>query len=256
MTSLVVSILFGDIALVCAIYFICEIIQKAKMPKSKSIDELDSLFNVKTKEKTILKKIPTSQTNVKVKIMFNSMKYPMFTEKYLLDNKNYFLAVSKFVEYKINSSKQTFRAKSNCILILQLANLLASELIKSGECKIFHKFKLFQSQFKLRQKEIKIFKILLADALLLEILKIESELNQISFVIQKSKNAKSLKKYRKMLLSTASLYGVIKYNKNSTKLIVNPKQETYQNIQKLFNELIEAEHRIKLAITYIKVLFC
>lgn len=218
-----------------------------------SLNELESNYMAKTKFE--YNKLERSTINEELIILYSKINKPMFCEQTVLANNKYLLTLSKFIDYKINNSKQTYRAKSNLILIDQIAKSLSSELIKTGECKIFLKFKQYGLQFNLRQKEIKIFKILLAKHIIEEIIKIEKELREVSKTIQKSKNAKHLHFYRKKLLNSANIYGVLKFNNNSYKLLSKTTFNKNKLLKNFFSELFEAEHRLKVSITYLKVLF-
>lgn len=237
------------------VWFLTKKFADAKEQEQLTLQELKDCFLDKSKNKLEYINLNNTNTNKKITKMFKKMKKPTFADHELMTNKNYLFTISKFIDYKINNSKQTFRAKSKKILIEEISYLLAKNLIITGECKVFSNFKKFQILFNLRQKELKVFKILFAKNLLQEIILIEDELYQISKVIQKSKNAKKLKSYKKNILNSANLYGTLKFNKNSSKFF-EPKNTKYWVLtQNFFKELIESEHRIKLCLTYIKVLF-
>ena len=249
----IVAISFSiGIAIIFASFFVCKKLTYKNF-NELSLNEIEKIYQ--TKEKFDYKKLKHSSLNEYIKILYSNIKKPMFTDKVLIDNKKYILTLSKFIDYKINNSKQTFRAKSNLILIEQIAAYLSKELIKSGECKIFFKFNQLKLQYNLRQKEIKVFKILLAKYIFEEIIKIENELIEVSDTIQKSKNAKHLNFYRKKLKNSANIYGIVKFNGNSNKLLANDDLNKEELLKNFFIELMEAEHRLKLSVTYLKVLF-
>lgn len=243
-----------NVSVIAAVWFLTAKFCNRKKVYCNNINELDNYFLV-SKNNLTYSKLNESDTSKQIKIMYSKLKYPMFTDKILLDNKNFLITLSKFVDYKINNSKQTFRAKSKIILIDHIAYILSNDMINSCECNIFSKFKLTINKYKLRQKEIRIFKMLLAKHILIKIINIENELTQISKIIKKSKNAKYLKKYNKMILKSANIYGIYKFNQNSNKLLYEYKGNIKQIIKNLFVELIESEFRLKLAVTYLKVLF-
>ncbi len=229
--------------------------KKNNKPQIATINDLEDCFIKNKNEKVEYIKLENSNSNYKVKSIFRHLTKPMFTDKIVIKNKDYLLSISKFVDYKINNSKQTYRSKHNIVLIEKLSAILCSEIIKRGECNLFHKFELCKQKFNLRQKEIKIFKLLIAKHLIDEIYNLEKELCEISGVIIKSKTAKHTTNYRKKLLNSANLYGILKFNNNSTKLLFFKSHNKIKIIKNFFAELFEAENRIKIACTYLKVLF-
>lgn len=229
--------------------------KKNYKPEINSLNDLEECFVNDKTTKVEYKKLETTNANNKIKSIFKNLTKPMFTDKVLIKNKDYLLSISKFVDYKINNSKQTYRSKSNIILIEAVASILCSEIIKRGECNLFRKFEFCKHKFNLRQKEIKIFKLLIAKCLIDEIFNLEKELCEISGVIIKAKTAKHTTNYRKKLLNSANLYGIVKFNNNSTKLLFLKSHNKMKIIKNFFAELFEAENRLKIACTYLKVLF-
>ena len=183
-------------------------------------------------------------------------KEPLFASKKIIENKNYITALCKFVDYKINNTKLRFREKGGLILIEQLAAISVKNLLSSGKCRVFKNFNMLALRFKLKKREQAIFKVLLLKFLLSSLFETERELEEIDRVIKKSKNAKSVKKYRKMLLFNAEIYGIFKFNTNSGKLLFKQEEQAHASSRLLVLELLHSFTKIKLLIAYAKVIFC
>ena len=159
------------------------------------------------------------------------------------------------IDYKINSNKQKYRTKENKILINEISTLIATNILKSNQNNLFKNYKELINVFSLRQKENKIFKILLAQKLILLLYKINSELNEISYIITKSKSVKKLKKFNKQILWSAQIYSIKNFNSNSTKILFNKNINEKNIINNFFLELYEAENKIRRIITYLVTMF-
>lgn len=214
---------------------------------------LDNLFNDKT-SKTTFQKLKFSQSHFLMKnIIFDTAK-PLFAEQDIFKNKQYLLVVSKFIDKKINHTKQTFRSKNNHIIIDELSKHLASLIIKNNKCNLFSTYKSIANKFNIKQKEDKLFKVLLGQKLIFLLSKIKSECSEISKVVHAGKTTKKLKNYKKQILCSAQIYSVANFNPNSTKLlsdIKNPKQV----ISDFIFELNIIRTKIKIIILYLTNIF-
>ena len=117
----------------------------------KTIDELyNNFFTYKEK----FNYLPLNHSNSNEKIVYISYNTnkKLFCEKYLYKNINFLLTVSKFIDLKINSSKQTFRSKKNMILIEEIASVVAYSTIYSNKCNLFKLYKKLSIQYNLKNK--------------------------------------------------------------------------------------------------------
>jgi len=196
-----------------------------------------------------------SNVNEDMQFLFMNKHKKLYFENILFKNKNYLLALSKFVDYKINTCNQKFRSKDSLILIDEISKILAHDLIITNKCEIFSKYKMLISAFSIKQKENKIFKLLLSQKLIILLIQIEKELIEISNVIYVSKKTKKVKKYKKKILYNAQIYSIKNYNKNSTKLLYGRNINIKKTINNLFNELFEAEYKLKVIINYLITMY-
>lgn len=225
---------------------------------SKNIGNLKNLQDLFLNSKSVaLNYRKLHQTNLEylVKSVFLYNGREIFAGKEISNNKNYILTLSKYIDYKIDKNKLKFRCKNDFILIEEIAYILTKKLLISGQCEVFKNFKLLVNEYALKQKEIKIFKILFAKNLILQICQEKRELTQISKIIEKSKNANFLQNYRKMIYKSAQIYSILQYNKNATKILSLKDLDINKHCRELFYELFYHEQRLKLMLTYTKVLF-
>jgi hypothetical protein len=201
------------------------------------------------------KKLNKSSSDNKLTKTFRKIKKPMFTEKFLIKNKKFLLAISKFIDYKINNCKLTFRTKKNDIIIEKIAKILINDIIKNNRCELFNNYKKLCKMFSIKKKEDKMFKFLISKQLILLLCTIEDELCCITRIIQKSKHTKKIRKFKKKILFSAQIYSIKKFNENSTKLLKNFDTNLSEIIDNFLAELIVAEKKIKIIITYLTVMF-
>ena len=227
----------------------------SKMDKNcENISELDNLFFNKS-IKFNYRNFNSSYTYYKLKKLTKNKFKHIAQEKIFYSNYDYLSSLAKFIDYKINNPKNKYRCKNNHVLIDEIAYITAKNILLSNNCNLFALFVKHSKRFSLKQKEYKIFKILLAQKLLDIIIKIESELQAISSVIQKSKSYKKIKNYSKEILKSAHIYSLLFYNNNSNKILYGFNLNTNNVIKNLFFELYEAEYKLKLSITYLKTMF-
>lgn len=219
-----------------------------------NLNNLQNIF-LHNKTKTSYKKLPRSNIIKFVNQIYDCDLKPLQTQKIIFSNKKFILTISKLIDYKINSNKHKYRAKENKILINEISTLIATNILKSNQNNLFKNYKYLINIFSLRQKENKIFKILLAQKLILLLYKINSELNEISYIITKSKSVKKLKKFNKQILWSAQIYSIKNFNSNSTKILFNTNVNEKDIINNFFIELYEAENKIRRIITYLVTMF-
>lgn len=196
-----------------------------------------------------------SNTHKKLKLLFNKINNPMYIEKLLIKKKDYLFAISKFVDYKINHDTKLYRAKNGTTIIENLSHVLTQKIHMGNNYSIFKTYKINYSTLSIKQKENKIFKIIVAKNLIEELIEIESELIQISNIINKYKKRKFVLNYNKNILNIARNYAILKYNPNSTYIIhrYNIAKDMCLNI--LFSELFDADLKLKTILSYLKVMF-
>lgn len=235
----------------------CSFIIYFLIKNDKYCDNFNLLNSVymNPKFKFLYLKLNKSMVYFKTKQMLNLKHKRLFAEHNLIKNKEYLLTLSKFIDYKINNNKSTYRSKDNYIIIENIAFVISKSIYKTNPYILFNEYKKAISIYKIKNKENKIFKILLAKMLFDELVKIDNELNQFSNIIQKYKNRKFVINYRKNILNIVKYYAIFKYNPNSTKLIHNINIDKNKITSLLLYELFDAEYRINLIITYLKTMF-
>ncbi len=247
-------VLFFILIVFVVILVICSIISSKNEIFCSNFKTLYNNFK-DTKTKIIFNKLNKSCCFFDMKFTLSRIKEPLIFENEIVKNKNFLITITKFVDYKINKTNCTFRSKNGEIIIDSVAEIVASQVIKSNNCSLFKIYNKCKTAFSIRQKEDKIFKVLLAQKLLVILGQIEEEFRSISKIILKSKSSFKLKKYKKQIYQSAQIYSVVKYNKNSTKILYNSNIEKDKVINDFFSEMLEAEYKTKLIITYLKVMF-
>ena len=218
---------------------------------------IDELYNNFFTHKEKFNYLPLHQSNSYEQVLYISTNKnkKLFCENFLYKNINFLLTLSKFIDLKINSSKQTFRAKRKRILIEEIASVVAYSVIYSNNCNLFKLYKKLSHQYNIKNKENKIFKLLLGQKLIYILFQIESEIMDISKIIKKSKKIKKVKKYKKKLYFFAELYSIKKFHKNSTKLLANYKFNYNKIAGFLIIELNESQKKLKIIISYLIAMF-
>jgi hypothetical protein len=179
----------------------------------------------------------------------------IFCQKYLHSKLENLKKIAEVIDKKINNSNIKYRAKKGYILIEQIASVVAYGIFSDERCKLFLEFKKYQNMYNLRQKEIKVFRFLLGRFLIENLFDIETEIQEISKVIHKSKTINKYKKYKKQIYQIAEIYSIKKYNPNSTKILKDKNFDYGQVMQKLFSELSLALEGQKVIISYLLVMF-
>lgn len=231
------------------------IIENKNSPNfSHNIDELYEIFFTH-KEKYVFMFLHISKSNEKI-LLLNANKYKkIFCQKYLYSKIDFLLALSKFIDYKINSNKQMYRAKNNKILIEEIASVVASSVFKSNKCNLFSLYKKLNRAYSLKIKENKVFKLLLGKHLIYNLFEIEQEIIDISKIILRSKSVNKLRKYKKKIYEQAEIYSIKKYNPNANKILAKYKFDYKQIAKLLFIELKETEEKEKIIISYLIAMF-
>jgi len=248
-------IIYSLICLVLLTICLFILIKEKYKPKSlRTENELsEKFYNLKTRYEYL--SLTKSVSNEKILILSsNKLKKTVFQE-FLYSKIEYLLSLSKVIDEKLNSDKKTYRSKNGKILIEEIASVVASSIFLSDKCNLFEIYKTYLNVYKIKQKENKIFKLLLGQKLIYNLFDIEKEVIDISKIIIKSKSTKKIKKYKKQLYFLAEIYSIKKYNPNSTKILSNRKFN-YNKIAKiLFNELKESEKKEKIIISYLITMF-
>ncbi len=183
-----------------------------------------------------------------------SQKNNLFCQKSFDKNKNYILTLSKFIDYKLLNSNQKYRSKGCMTLVENLTKIMVYDFKNSFSNNLFFNYKSYINNFNLKQKEIKIFKLLIGRELILYLSENLKELNQISKIIQKSKNAKTFKNYKNLLYFYAEFYGICKFNQNSNKLNHNISIRNHE-FKNFFSELFYYDFKIRQTISYLEIMF-
>lgn len=171
----------------------------------------------------------------------------------LNQNKSFLTTLSKFVDFKTQNNKNTYRAKENFVLIDESCRQLISELKLKPN--IFKNYKMLNNKFKFRQKENKVLKILLAKHILIKIAKLKKETDDLLKIINLSKNAKCVKFYQNTTHYYSQIYSFCNFNKNKTKLLNHSKPEIDYMIKRLFNQLYAYKKQFSILINYLIVMF-
>lgn len=243
-----ITIIFAIILMFC-MYFLskkeifCEIL--------KLLNNLVNDKKIKFKYKTLAK----SFTNLDLANLFNKIIYPTEFQTELVQNKDYLLAISKFVDYKINNCKLTFRAKNAYTILENLAYIISLNIYKDYPYTLFDDYLKNYKNFQIKNKENKYFKILLAKNLIYILIKISTEMNYISNIIHKYKKRNFVINYKKNIYNYAEFYAILKYNPNSNYYYFKKDLNAEIIFSNLFYSLAEAEHKVKIIITYLKTMF-
>lgn len=238
-----------------SIYFTLLIVFYNK--KTIFCDNLKTLLNLNnnTKIRYKYKKLSYSNTYKSLnKIMKNKHNY-LSVEKQFYDSKDFLLTISKFIDYKINFNKLTYRAKKNKTIIENYSKAISINIHKDYPYVLFDEYARNYKQLQIKLKENKIFKILLARFLLEELIKIERELIYISKIIHKYKKRNFIINYNKNIYNYAKFYAIFKFNKNANYYIYKQNLNQKEIIFSLFSFLFETENKLKVIITYLKTMF-
>ena len=200
------------------------------------------------------KKLSFSNTQTLIKQIFKTPNR-LFAASSLVANKTYLQTLSKFVDYKINNHKSTFRSRGRLTLIEETSKSCVSTLVSSKSPVVFLRFKQLQCEYNFKQKELKIFKLILAKDLMCFIYQNEMILNDMMKIIKKSKNANCLRFYKNNLHFYSNIYGICKYNQNANTLILKNNIDKNYMVSRFFRELYRIKNNIDIAVNYLLVMF-
>lgn len=202
----------------------------------------------------VYKKLNKRKVLPETKLLF-STNNSLFCAKTIYENKNYLLTISKLVDYKIEKINQTFKARGNSVFIDSLTQYVLDINLPNNKTQIFNTYKLLYKKLNVKQKENKIFKILLARRLIEKIIFIKNDLDEIFYILNKSKTITKLKNYENTIFYYAQIYGVCKYNNLKNSLINTSQSETNYMINKLIAYLYDKQKKLNFLLTYLKVIF-
>ncbi len=227
------------------------------LKNNKFCNNFNSLKSLSTNPLIKYYYLPLTKSNISTltKRMLKNKNNKIFPLKHIYKNKDYLMTISKFVDYKINSNKQTFRTKNENIIVENIAYIISKTIYHNEKYKIYFNYKLANNMFSLKIKEHKVFKYLLGKFLIYELYTIYDEIYHISNIIQKYKKRKINIIYKKNIYNIAKFYSIFKYNNNSTKLTFNQKINRADIVKILFEELFFAEQKIRTIIAYLKAIF-
>lgn len=207
------------------------------------------------------KKIKIYYAKLKTRRIYKSLnkivltqKSNLFCQKSFDKNKSYILTLSKFIDYKLLNNKQKYRSKGSLTLVENLTKIMVYDFKNSYSNNLFFNYKQYFEKFNLKQKEIKIFKLLVGRELILYLSENLKELNDISKIIQKSKNAKSFKKYKNLLHNYAEYYGISKFN-NKSNMLKNDISIIDNGFKNFFSELFYYDFKIRQIVSYLEIMF-
>lgn len=249
MVILIMLTIFFAISLIFCIYFLTK--NEIFCDNLILLNNLINDKNIKFKYKTLSK----SFTNLDISNHLKKIVYPISFQTELMQNKDYLLAISKFIDYKINKCKLTFRAKNNYTVLEHLAHIISLNIYKDYPFTLFNNYIKNYKLFQIKNKENKYFKILLAKNLIYILIEISTEMNYISNIIHKYKKRNFVTKYKKNIYNLAEFYAILKYNPNSNFYYFKNNLNAEVIFSNLFYSLSEAEHKIKIILTYLKTMF-
>lgn len=186
---------------------------------------------------------------------FFKKKNQLFSLSSLNKNKPFLQTLSRLVDFKINNNKLKYRAKGTETLIEEISKSCISNFI-SGRCpNIFISFKQAKLEYGLKQKELKIFKMVLARDLFLYIGQNKKILDVLMKIIKKSKNAKCLRFYDNNIYFYSNIYGICNFNKNSNAIVIKNNIDLDYMIARFYKELYRLKFNIDVAVNYLLVMF-
>ena len=255
MTSLKIFVLVLIVLIVFCFYFIfLEIYRERKIKFFRTGLQLKNNFIV-CKKKYDYKMLSYSKSIDKIFLISITKGKKIFCQKYLHSKLDDLKKISLFIDEKINNCNQKFRAKNGYILIEQIASVVAFGVFSENKCKLFSEFKKYQICYHLKQKENKIFKLLLGRFLIDNLYDIETEIQEISRIIHHYKTANKFKNYKKQIYKMAEIYSIKKFNPNATKILDGYEFDYATVMQNLFDELSLALEEQKVIISYLLVMY-
>lgn len=245
------------ILIIIILLALCLFILVKSHKKTKDCYGVGELYNsfLSHKEKYSYKRLNKSNSYEKILLLSITKFKQIFCQKFLQSKLANLMAISKFIDYKINKNNQKFRTKNNLILIEQIASVVAFSVFKDKKCNLFELYKKLRLNYNLRQKEDKIFKFLLGKFLIDNLYDVESEIVEISRIIDESKTVQRLKNYKKQIYLSAEIYSIKKFNPNATKILDGYNYDYLSVIKNLFSELTEALEKERIIISYLLVMF-
>lgn len=201
------------------------------------------------------KRLNASRTRKKLKtILNNNMPRFCFLVNIIKESK-FYLSLSKFTDYKINSNKTRYRIKYNHIFIEKIASTLVSKFKITNSPTIFKNYNLIKAKVKIRKKEEKVLKLLITKYLLLHLFGILNKLYTLDKIIQNAKKRKVFKLLKNDLYTQAELYGIIKYNPNYTYFREKYNIDNLFNFDLFFNYINHYKQALNNTTHYLKIMF-
>ena len=198
-----------------------------------------------------LKRSNTYNTLIKSFKLNNELK----CLKTMFDYELYLINIAKLVDLKINNNKSHFRAYQKETLIESITKEVVDITLKNNHPtlqKIYlQKYRLFNIQ----EKENRVSKFLIGKFLLENLIIIKEKMDKLSKIIIKSKNAKSFSFCKNNIYSNAKIYGIAKYNKNSTKIFYQQNINKDSCLRDFFTYLDLQEVKVKIIVHYLIILF-
>ena len=220
----------------------------------ENLNKFNNIY-INSKEKYTFRYLSFSNTIHKINSFIKLKIRPFFFQKEFLANKDYYLTLSKFIDYKINFNKSKYRAKNNVTLVESVASVVVSDFITLDKANIFSSYRHLCKTIKLRQKEKRIVKILIGKSLLEYFSKTMLELAKLSKIITIASYTKKIKVYKNINYMLAELYGIAKFNCNAT-LLKSVLGEKYKlSTDMFFKELQCYKNRLNRTSHYLKIMF-
>lgn len=250
MKIVIICVVICFLLLNIALYFLF----KPKKNRCINANDLKELFVI-NREKYVYKFLDKSSCHEKMIMLKTNKVKKLFCQKFLYEKIDFLVSLAKELDFKINNSKIKYRAKHNLCLIEAIASAVSQNVYSNNDCNLFAKYRDIAKIYSVKNKENKIFKILLGKELIYRLYDIESEIIEISKIILRAKSTKKIKKYKKQLYFLAQIYAIKKYNQNSTKLLSKYNLDYNKIAKNFFDELSITEKKEKVIISYLIVMF-
>ena len=179
----------------------------------------------------------------------------IFICKLLNLNKDFIIILSNKIEQKINNTKTTYRAKNGVVFIDDISKQLLTISLKNHKPTIFYNYRNLYTKLNLKQKENKIFKIVLANNILHKVVDMHDYLNNILKIFNKSKNAKCIHYYNDNMCFYAQILSFCKFNNNIKSIYRYSEYDIFYMIKRFYKHLYNLEFELNFLISYLLVLF-
>ena len=179
-------------------------------------------------------------------------KSQIYVELKLREENENLTQVALFIENKINSNTNFYRAIFDETIIETVATSYAHAVLIKDNFNMFESFKTLTSLVKVYKKEAEILNLLVIEKLLEIYLKLTYDIAKIKKEVIKGGK---LKKLNSKTISPAIIYGVYMFNPCGMKLLLSSNKNIILVTTALLNELDEIYLKQKIIYRYIRLLF-